>query len=285
MESLREILKPARLTAVVDVGANPIEGEPPYKRMLDAGLCEVVGFEPQPQGLQRATAMAGPRERYLPYAVGDGTPHTLYICSNEGMGSLKVPNSEHLALFNLFPEWGTVTARAPISTKRLDDITEIAHMDFLKMDVQGSELDVLTHGRNKLAETVAVQSEVSFITLYEGQPSFGEIDLMLRGLGFIPHCFAAIKIWPLAPTIVSGQPNRGLRQLLEADLVYVRDFTRARNMSADQWKHLALIGHHCYGSVDLAARCLSMLAELGAVGGDARGRYLSSFPRPDADTR
>jgi FkbM family methyltransferase len=281
MDLLTQILTPGRPTAIVDVGANPIDGDPPYKRMLAAGLCEVVGFEPQAEALARLAAKAGPRETYLPYALGDGTPGTLNVCSLEGMTSLKVPDPAHLALFNLFPIWGDVKAHIPVSTKRLDDVSEIAHMDFLKMDIQGSERDVLNHGRAKLAQTVAVQTEVSFITLYENQPTFGEMDLLMRELGFLPHCFAEVKVWPLAPTIVSGKPNKGLRQLLEADLVYVRDFTRAQNMSAEQWKHLALIAHHCYGSVDLAARCLNMLAELGALPADASERYLSSLGKPN----
>ena len=43
----RNLLSPQRLTDVVDVGANPIDDEPPYTPMLAAGLCHVTGFEPQ----------------------------------------------------------------------------------------------------------------------------------------------------------------------------------------------------------------------------------------------
>ena len=60
----------------------------------------------------------------------------------------------------------------------------------LKIDIQGSELSVFQNGQEKLAEAVAIQTEVSFITWYLDQPSFGEVDLELRGQGFIPHCFA-----------------------------------------------------------------------------------------------
>lgn len=281
MDPLSQILQPARRTRIVDVGANPIDGDPPYKRMLAAGLCEVVGFEPQADALARLHARKGPLETYLPHAIGDGQKRTLSVCALEGMTSLKVPDPAHLALFNLFPIWGEVKAHIDVSTKRLDDVSEVAHIDFLKMDVQGSERDVLEHGRAKLADTVAVQTEVSFVTLYENQPTIGEMDLALRELGFIPHCFAELKVWPLAPTVVSGQPNRGLRQLLEADLVYVRDFTRAENMTPEQWKHLALIAHHCYASVDLTARCLNMLAKLGVLPESAAEHYLSNPGKPN----
>jgi FkbM family methyltransferase len=278
MDPLTEILEPQRATAIVDVGANPIDGEPPYKRMLAAGLCDVVGFEPQTDALARLQAAKGPRERYLPYALGDGTHRTLHVCALEGMTSLLVPDPAHLALFNLFPIWGEVKNRIPVSTKRLDDIAEIAAMDFLKMDIQGSERDVLEHGRSRLAEAVVVQTEVSFVPLYEGQPVLGEMDLALRALGFLPHCVTGTKIWPLAPMVIGNEPNRGIRQLLETDFVYVRDFSRTENMSVEQWKHLALIAHHCYGSYDLALKAIATLVQLGAVAADAPGRYLASLP-------
>jgi len=283
MDLLTEILKPARLTAVVDIGANPIDGDPPYKAMLAAGLCQVTGFEPQGAALAKLEQSKGPHEQYLPYAVGDGTERTLHVCELEGMTSLLVPDPDHLALFNLFPTWGRVKERLPIATRKLDDIAEIAYLDFLKMDVQGSEREVLAHGRTKLKHAIAVQTEVSFVPLYKDQPAFGEIDLTMRDMGFLPHCVSGTKIWPLSPMVVGNEPNRGIRQLLETDMVYVRDFTRAEGMSAEQWKHLALVAHHCYGSYDLALKSILTLMQMGAVPGDANRRYLAGLPARKAN--
>ena len=280
MDLLAEILAPARPTAIVDVGANPIDGDPPYKAMLAAGLCEVTGFEPQTDALARLEKAKGPRERYLPYALGDGSARTLHVCELEGMTSLLVPDPARLALFNLFPIWGSVKQQIPVTTRKLDDIAQITQLDFLKMDVQGAEREVLAHGRTKLADTVVIQTEVSFVPLYQGQPVFGEIDLALRELGFLPHCVTGTKIWPIAPMVVGDTPNRGIRQLLETDMVYVRDFSRPGNMSAEQWKHLALIAHHCYGSYDLALKAILTLIEMGAVPDGANKRYLASLRKP-----
>jgi len=278
MDLLSEILKPSRLTSVVDIGANPIDGDPPYKAMLAAGLCDVTGFEPQPSALQRLEQAKGPRERYLPYALADGTERTLHVCALEGMTSLLVPNPDHLALFNLFPTWGTVKERIPVKTRKMDDIAEIGAVDFLKMDVQGAEREVLSHGQVKLKDCVVIQTEVSFVPLYQDQPSFGEMDLALRDMGFLPHSVTGTKIWPISPMVVGDAPNRGIRQLLETDMVYVRDFTRPENMSPEQWKHLALVAHHCYGSYDLALKAILSLIQLGAVPSDANRRYLASLP-------
>src|SRR5882672_9096561 len=82
---LTAILAPSRHTAIVDVGANPIDGEPPYIAMLAAGLCKVVGFEPQAAALARLNRTKGPHELYLPYALADGTERTLHVCELEGM--------------------------------------------------------------------------------------------------------------------------------------------------------------------------------------------------------
>jgi hypothetical protein len=154
-------------------------------------------------------------------------------------------------------------------------VKEIERLDYLKIDIQGGELAVFQAGKNKLANTVAIQTEVSFITLYKDQPSMGDIDVELRSQGFVPHCFAAVKKWPIAPCVVNNNPRLALNQLLEADLVYVRDFSKPEGMSDEQLKHLALIAHHCYRSIDLALRCVMLLEQRGAVPQGAQKSYLA----------
>jgi len=128
------------------------------------------------------------------------------------------------------------------------------------------------------ALAVVVQTEVSFVPLYQDQPVFGEIDLLLRDAGFLPHSVTGTKLWPIAPMVVGDTPNRGIRQLLETDMVYVRDFSRAENMTAEQWKQLALVAHHCYGSYDLVLKSIVTLIQMGALPDDACKRYLATLP-------
>jgi FkbM family methyltransferase len=274
-DALFELLRPARPTAIVDIGANPIDGDPPYKDMLAAGLCTVIGFEPQSEALAELNRRKGPRERYLSDAVGDGREHSMYVCRERGMTSLLQPDPEHLGLFNGFPVFGFVESEVKVATRRLDDIEEIERMDFLKIDAQGGELAVFASGRRLLADAVVVQTEVSFVTLYRNQPAFGRIDTFLRDMGFMPHCFFELKVRPITPLIVDGDPQKGIRQLLEADLVYVRDFSRTDGMDGEQWKHLALIAHYCYGSIDLALRAITAGTQIGALRPDAPEQYLN----------
>jgi FkbM family methyltransferase len=278
-QALREILAPARPTEVVDIGANPIDGVPPYQAMLEAGLCRVTGFEPQEEAFAALQAKRGPHERYFPWAVGDGNTHELNLCAAPGMSSLYEPDPAVLEVFELFKGFGQVLRKVPVATRRLDDVEGIDAIDFLKIDVQGAELMVFEHGRARLARAVAVHTEVSFVGLYRGQPGFGAVDAELRAQGFIPHALASVKKWPIAPCVVNGDPRQALHQLLEADIAYVRDFTRPAAMDDEQFKHLALVAHHCYGSVDLALRCLMILEERGAVAAGARAAYVEALSR------
>ena len=271
---LNGVLRPERITEIVDVGANPIDGDPPYKSMLRAGLCRVTGFEPQLGAFRRLLEMSGPNENYLPIALGSGADQTLHICHAEGMTSFHKLDQTSLSSFNGFGDFGIVVAEAHLMGHRLDDIAQIAAMDFLKIDTQGAELTILSNARNKLSETVAVQIEVSFVPLYEQQPTIGALDEMLRGIGFIPHCFVDVKRWPISPAIINGNSRTPLNQLLEADLVYVRDFRKFQHMTAEQWKHLALIAHHCYGSFDLALRAVTLLSKAGIVSADGPELYM-----------
>jgi FkbM family methyltransferase len=272
--TLVELLAPIRLTEVVDIGANPIDGEPPYRAMLSEGLCRVTGFEPQAQALAGLVQKKSPNERYLPYAVGDGGAHTLKVCAAPGMTSLLEPDPRALEVFERLKAFAVVIDRVPVETRRLDDISEISHLDFLKIDIQGGELDVFKAGRQKLSEAVAIQTEVSFMTLYKDQPTQAEVDQELRSQGFIPHCFAELEPCVIAPCVVNNNSAVGLRQLLEADMVYVRDFLNPEKMTDEQLKHLALIAHHCYGSFDLALRCVMLLVQRRAVSSSAMDDYV-----------
>jgi FkbM family methyltransferase len=276
-ELLNQLLEPERLTAVVDIGANPIDGDPPYHEMLRKGLCTVTGFEPQPEALASLLQRKGPLERYLPSVVGDGSDHVLHITQSSGMTSLLEPDPARLALFNGFAGWGAVRERVTTPTTRLDDLGEVGQMDLLKIDVQGAELMVFQGGRDKLRGAVAVQTEVSFVALYKEQPTFGDIDADLRSQGFLPHAMTALKRWAIAPVIYDGDFRRPMHQLLEADLVYVRDFTETDDFSSEQLQHLALVAHHVYGSSDLVHLCLLALARRSLVREDGPAAYLASW--------
>jgi FkbM family methyltransferase len=257
---------------VVDIGANPIGSPAPYASLLASGCAEIVGFEPNTQALANLDQQKGPRETYLPYAIGDGRQHTLHICYADGMTSLLQPNPEVLSLIHGFSVWGRVVRTELVETKRLDDIPETGAFDFLKMDIQGAELMVLQHATNRLRHAVAIHAEVEFLPMYVGQPLFSDVDQFLRQHGFVLHRFDPLTTRAVVPLALANNPYGGYGQLFWADAVFIRDFTRPDLMDADQLLRLAVILHDCYAAYDLAAHLL--LARDRRIGADLGERYV-----------
>ncbi len=274
-DPLHGLLQPERRVAVIDIGANPHDGGTPiYEPLMKLGLCTVVGFEPHPEAFAALQHKKGPLETYLPLALGDGKEHTLYICRAGGMTSLLRPDQRMLSQFPTFEEWGQIVGQIKVKTKPLDEVGEIKDCDFLKLDIQGGELLVLQNARRRLAAAVALHLEVSFVTLYEKQPTFADIDQFLREQGFLPHMFANIDRRMILPMFIPNNPHAGLNQLLQADVVYVKDFTRMESMSDEQVKQMALVAHHCYKSYDLTYRCIFELGRRKILGERDNENYL-----------
>ena len=132
----------------------------------------------------------------------------------------------------------------------------------------------MAEGQGRSGRSVVVQGEPS-MPLYKNQPVFGDVDLALRSLGFVPHTFANINKRMILPVHFGDNPYASLNQLLEADIVYVRDFTQPDKMNSEQLKHLALVAHHCYASYDLAANCIHNLIAKGTLPNNSVEKYLA----------
>jgi FkbM family methyltransferase len=279
--TLQDVLSLAeRCIHVADVGAAFLGEASPYQILIDQGLCTLTAFEPDAREFDALRQHLGDFATVFRDALGDGQEHNVYVCPKGfGMNSLLEPDPSMLGFFNFFPEWGRIESTERITTRRLDDIDELAPIDFLKMDVQGSELSILINGRTKLARCVAVQTEVSFITLYKNQPTFGDVDRELRRQGFIPHRFSNIKNWLIAPTIRPGEAPYPFHQLLEADIIYIRDIIHPEAMDSEQIAKLAVLAHLVFDSPDLAVRCLLELQRRKAVEPNAIERYFDCLAR------
>lgn len=265
--------EPERPVQIVDVGANPIDGEPPYRPLLTAGVAQVTGFEPQPSAYADLTALADGQHRYLPYAVGDGSRQMLRLCAESGFTSTFEPDPGQLALLTDFAGMAAVQDRIEVQTRRMDDIEEIDRIDLLKIDIQGGELGVFRSGRRRLADAVAVHTEVGFTRLYEGAPTFADVDLELRAQGFIPHRFVHTKTWPLAPVQWADPLEASARHLVEADVLYVRDLARLDLLSDLQLRQLGLICDVAYGSCGVSLMCVGELVRRSVLRADAIESY------------
>lgn len=274
LPGLAELVGLGRLVEVVDVGANPLDGEAaPYLPLLTGGVARVTGFEPQAEALAALRASGGDRERYLGHAVGDGDVAELRICASGGFSSLLEPDVEQLAVLTDFPRLAEVRERAPLVTARLDDIPEIERADLLKLDVQGGEAAVLGGAARVVATSVAVQVEVGFHRLYEGAPTFADVDAVLRAAGFAPHAFVSQRTWPLAPVQWADPLQHRSRHLVEADVLYTRDLARLDLATDDQLAAGVIVAAGAYGAFGLGLVFTRELVRRGVLPAEAEAGY------------
>ena len=193
-----------------------------------------VAFEPHPEEYKRladggASAAGGPWRslRYLPYAVsGTGGRRSLYVTTDPQGASLLRHDPAIGERFNK-PQFFTVERTIDVDTRTLDEAAA-GPPDFLKLDVEGAELEILQAAPAALANLVAIKTEVSFIPLRAGQPLAADIDRFLRDQGFILMDYSGFSHWRrqgyvIHPHVDRGDEGYSRGQIIHGDAIYFID--------------------------------------------------------------
>jgi FkbM family methyltransferase len=276
MWSLLEFFPEQFQINILDVGA-ALNDEPPYKSLVDAGRARIVGFEPNHQECELLNREYGEPHRFFPYFVGDGRPAIFHETNWVLTGSLYEPNSPLLEKFQNLAELMAPLATHSVTTTRIDDIPEIGDIDFIKIDVQGSELTVFENALGPLSRALLIQTEVEFVEFYRGQPMFADVDIFLRGNGFQFHSFDGFGTRTFKPLIASGGINNGIRQVLWSDALYVRDWMHLEILDEIKLRKYAVLAHDVLRSWDLAHLVLVALDQ--RTGGSFAPAYLDRLTK------
>jgi FkbM family methyltransferase len=207
------ILKRDEVDCVLDVGANAGQYAMALRRGGYRG--RIVSFEPQPGPCALLTRLARRDAAWTvcPYALG----------ATDGEMALE------LRAVNVFTSFRPTTAYATerygqqvasegvvtVPINRLSSVLPKIAGDtprrfFLKMDTQGYDLEVFAGAADVLPRIVGLQSELSFMSLYEGAPAWREAIASYERAGFVLSALA-----PVGHDATTGA-------LIEMDCVMVR---------------------------------------------------------------
>ena len=201
-----QVLAAHAVSCVVDVGANVGQ----YGRDLrEAGFRgRIASFEPQPAAHDELSAAArgdpGWTVHRLALGRTDGEA-TLYDCGRSQLASLHRP----LSLLHERVSAARPAEERTIPVARLDRLFEelVAGLEparvFLKMDTQGSDLDVFAGAADCLDRIVGLQSELSVLPLYEGMPDYMTALAAYRAAGFEVTGF--FPIFRVQPELLLGE--------------------------------------------------------------------------------
>ncbi|MBD1890571.1 FkbM family methyltransferase [Coleofasciculus sp. FACHB-SPT9] len=169
-------------------------------------------------------------EKHIPQVLWNSVGEaTLYVTNFTGSSSLYPPNESYLKRFAGYLEWHQLVTTVEVDTTTLDAFCEseqIEEIDFLQVDVQGADLQVL-EGASKIIESsiLGILTEVEFISLYRNQPLFSDIDTYLRNKDFTLFDLAISTgrgVRTDSPIVSETHPG----SLIWADAFYFRDLIR-----------------------------------------------------------
>mgnify|MGYP003608414608 CR=1 FL=1 len=218
---------------VVDVGARG--GVASYWSVFGDDL-RIIGFDLDPGECKRLNAI-DPRTQYLPYALDrQSGRRTVYVANHAASSSFyrsdPVYFGRHTASQN-----ATVLSEQTLETSTLSAALAsigLSSADFIKVDAEGAEFEILQGGERLLPTVQGVLSEVRFSRKLSGCPVYWEIDRYLREQSFELYDLDVYRLSKKAlpyPYLYSnylddGRPAAGPStqgQVFEANALYMRD--------------------------------------------------------------
>jgi len=193
----------------------------------------IYGFDADADACDEANAELETRqinwkEIHIPLAIGKEIgERTLYVTKHPMCSSLYPPNEPYLARLAGLSELMNLDFSFEIDTTTLDNFCQeqgVNEIDFMQIDVQGADIDVLEGAKNILNRgTLAIQIEVEFSHLYTNQPLFADVDTFLRKHDFtLFDISTAYRLRARSPVCSSVRQG----QLLWGDGIYFRDLIR-----------------------------------------------------------
>lgn len=169
----------------VDVGARG-DVDVPWSE-FDDEILRVIGFEPDPVECARL-AETYPQRKYYPNALwSSADTRPFYLCENQPTSSMYPPNEESNHKY-AEQHW---KRRVPVETLAIDCVTLDSVLapedapDFLKIDTQGSELDILKGAATTLEKyNPLVLTETWCAEIYKGAPMSHDVIKFMYDLGY-----------------------------------------------------------------------------------------------------
>lgn len=249
-----DALAPQERFIILDGGAREALADPRWQS-LEPRRVRLYGFEPDDKevaDLNRIAAERGLDYRYFAAGLWSA-PGSLTFYENKSPGGgafyeqntgltdrWKFANSEQkfLSADIFYPTdrstWKVTSLQVWAAENAIDDL------DFMKLNVQGSELEILKGSGQLLDAVIGLMVEVSFVESYKGRPFFSDIDAFLRQHRFsffdlIGHHYMGRARSPITARHAPGlYPLWG--QLIEGHGIYFKDpiELEARGMPVDQ---------------------------------------------------
>jgi FkbM family methyltransferase len=202
-----------------------------------APVVDAIGFEPDREECQRLNHAAEHEShpwrslQYIPVALGSKQEtQKLHIYRRRGCTSLLSADTSIAASYSR-GEYYIEDATLEVKTISIDEAAEaydFTDAAYIKIDIQGAELEVFKAAPALLDRLMAVRTEISFVPIYKNQPLMSDVTSYLRSFGFVPMRFVEMHHWrrdtrTKLPKLDNGPLPYSQGQLVHGDILYMRN--------------------------------------------------------------
>lgn len=183
---------------ILDVGARGYDIGPLTNM---GGGTEIIGFDFDAEECDRLNQCFGAKgHRYFPVALDSKEGKREFMITKfPPSAGFYANRTEFWNRFTPFHLSNTsVVGKTEVATQDLDTFlvnNRLLTPDFIKLDTEGAELDILTGGEQTLKQCLGVLTEVRFQNT-SNQPHFAEMDIFLRKRGFRLFDFRHLGRYP-----------------------------------------------------------------------------------------
>jgi FkbM family methyltransferase len=160
-----------------------------WQGLIDTDKVIAYGFDPD-VGHCKKLSDKDQKSNFIPVALSNYTGTSdFYITRNSGCCSCKEPRIDFLQQYPYTVDSFNVKKKTTINVTTLNNLisqNEIKPPNYLKIDVQGLEYEVLEGCSEHLHNVYGIKLETHFQPLYEGEKTFFEIyNLLVNKYGFM----------------------------------------------------------------------------------------------------
>ena len=257
---------------IVDIGASGGM----HKRWSHLKTCiKSILFEPDPEEFMKLNLNRTNTSLIINSALSDANKKVSFnVCKWQEVSSIYKPNFNLLSKYkdeDRFKILQSISLQAD-SLNNLLEKEQILEIDFMKVDTQGSELEILKGASNFLDSLIGLEVEVEFVEIYKDQPLFPEVNEFIESHGFslidMKRTFWKRKI---------GDEGNNKGQLVFADVLYFKEpeqVLKLINLSSE--KIIKTINLYLvYGYIDLALELLELATKEKVLSRELNKKLLS----------
>jgi len=224
---LKKVLKQTKIT-YLDVGAS---GDllPRWNKYND--ILAIYALEPIYDEFIKLKKKLNKSVQIFNDALSDKEGYKIfYETKGPYQSSFLQPNFKFV---NQFPNSDrfNIKKKIKIYCKKLDNFKD--NFDFIKIDTQGYNYNVLSGGIKKIKSTLAIEIEAEFVKIYKGQKLFEDTKTFLEKNNFIMIDFLNLRRWSWSRSHILGR-------LIFGNVLFIKDPIKLlKNYS--QYKKLIVI--------------------------------------------